>query len=86
MRGSGSENEEVPVVEKVDVGIHIVWLVIDQELQGNTLSNGNSISVQDLEGGIVVCEDCRIEAIQAAGCHEDGSVGEYLCARVPSVA
>lgn len=86
MRGSGNENEQVPVVEKVDVGIHIVRLVIHQDLQGNTLSDGNSIGVQDLEGGIVVCEDCRIEAVQAAGCHEDGSVGEYLCARVPSVA
>lgn len=76
--GFGDEDEEGAVGEEVDEGVHVVGLVLGEDIHGNVDAAGDALVGEYLVGRIVVGGDRGIETVQAAGCYEDGSVGHCL--------
>ena len=44
--------------------VHIVWLVLIQEVQFDIVSLADSVAIQDLVRWVVVCGDERVETVQ----------------------
>lgn len=47
----------------MDEWVHIVWLVLVQEIHIDVVSLTDTVAIQDLIGGVVVRGDERIETV-----------------------
>lgn len=84
LRRLGSEDEHVTVLEEMDEGIHVIWLVLLEDFHGDAPSLGRAVTVENLIGGIVVLRLGRVEAVQTSRSDEDLAVSHDLGRRVPA--
>lgn len=84
LSGLGDLDEDIAIFHQVHEGVHVVGLVLAEDLHVVALATGGTVSVEDLIGGVVVLGLARVEAVLGSGCNEDGVVGHDLDGGVPT--
>ena len=80
----GDLDEEVTVLHQVKEGVHVVGLVLAEDLHVDGLALRSTVGVEDLVGRIVVLRLSRVKTVQGAGSDEDLVVGHDLNGSVPT--
>jgi hypothetical protein len=80
----GYLNEQVTVLHQVHEWVHVIRLVLAQDLHVEARALGRTIGVQDLVSRVVVLRLARVETVQATRCDKDLVVGHDLNGRVPA--
>ena len=81
----GDEDKEGAGVEDVQEGVHVVGLVLGENVHGDALALGNALVRQHLVRRVVVGRDRGVEAVERTRGDEDGAVGHGLRRCVPAV-
>jgi hypothetical protein len=84
LSGLGDLDEEVAVLHQVKEGVHVVGLVLAEDLHVDGLALGSTIGVEHLVGRVVVLRLSRVKTVQGAGSDEDLVVGHDLNGSVPT--
>lgn len=84
--GLGNKHEQIPIVQEMDKGVHVVWLVVAEQRHRDAFALGHPLSIQDLVRGIIVLLHRRIQAIETSRGHKESAVGHGLHGRVPTGA
>lgn len=80
----GNLNEQVAILHQVEEWVHVVRLVLFQDLHGDGLALGGTVGVKDLVRGVVVLRLGRVKTVQRAGSNENLVVGHDLNGGVPA--
>jgi hypothetical protein len=84
LSGLGDLDEEVAVLHQVKEGVHVVGLVLAEDLHVDGLALGSTVGVEHLVGRVVVLRLSRVKTVQGAGSDEDLVVGHDLNGSVPT--
>lgn len=71
LSGLGDLNEQVAVLHQVKEGIHVVRLVLAENLHVDGLALGSTVGVEDLVGRVVVLRLGGVKTVQGAGSNKD---------------
>ena len=82
----GNEDEEVTVGHEVDEGIHVVRLVLGEDIHWNTDTVCDTLVVEKFPCRIVVGWYRRVQAIQTSTGNKDSTVRHGLSRSIPSCA
>jgi hypothetical protein len=80
----GDLDEKVAVLHQVEEGVHVVRLVLAEDLHVDGLALGSTVGVEHLIGGVVVLRLGRVKTVQGARGNEDLVVGHDLDRRIPT--
>jgi hypothetical protein len=80
----GDLNEQVAILHQVHEWVHVVRLVLAQDLHGDGLALGGTIGVQHLVGGVVVLWLAGVETVGTAGGDEDLAIRHDLDRSIPA--
>ena len=78
------EDEEGAIGEEVDERVHVVRLILCEDVHGDVGALRDALVGEDLVRGVVVGGNGRVETVQTAGCYKDCPVGHDLGGGVPT--
>jgi len=84
LSGLGDLDEEVTILHQVKEGVHVVGLVLAEDLHVDGFALRGTVGVEDLVGRVVVLRLSRVKTVQGAGSDEDLVVGHDLNGSVPT--
>jgi hypothetical protein len=84
LSGLGDLNEQVTILHQVHEWVHVVRLVLAQDLHVDALALGSTIGIEDLVSRVVVLWLAGVETVQATRRHEDLVVGHDLDRSIPA--
>jgi hypothetical protein len=84
LSGLGDLDEEVAILHQVKEGVHVVRLVLLEDLHADRLALRGTVGVKHLIGRVVVLRLGRVKTVQGAGSDEDLVVRHDLDGSVPT--
>jgi hypothetical protein len=80
----GDLDKDVAILHQVHEGVHVVGLVLAENLHVVALATRSTVGVQDLVSRVVVLGLAGVETVLGAGCNKDGVIGHDLSGSIPA--
>ena len=72
------EDEQIAVIEEVDEWVHVVWLILLEDVEGDAVATRYTLGAEYFVRWVIICGNSRIQAVETARCNEHGAIGHRL--------